>query len=166
MADVEYNMDDDEAIDFDDFEGDEDGSEESDFSDESETDESEQEDEEEPEELPVEWGIDFSTGELTGEKVTGLEAIKVWAWNVLHIPRYEFEQFTWNCGSELETLIGSVESEEIIRSDVQRMIEECLEQNRYIEGIEDFDCNLDGNTIRASFTIETTFGEVEMDVAV
>ena len=46
------------------------------------TDESDEEDEA----LPVEFGIDFKTGKMTGGKVTGLNAIKVWAWNALQTP--------------------------------------------------------------------------------
>lgn len=166
MADIEREFDDEQAIDFDDYDNAEDGSASSDFEDESDTDEAEPDEQPEVEELPIEWGIDFKTGRLTGGKVQGLEAIKVWAWNVLHIPRYDFAQFTWDCGSELKTLIGEVESEPLVRSDMQRMITECLTQNKYIEGVDNFTCSLEGDVVKAAFTISTTFGEVDMNVAI
>ena len=40
--------------------------------------------------IPKEYGIDFKTGQLTGEIVEGLEAVKVWIWLVLQTPRYRY----------------------------------------------------------------------------
>ena len=37
--------------------------------------------------MPKEYGLDFKTGQLTGEIVEGIEAIKVWIWNCLHVQR-------------------------------------------------------------------------------
>ena len=124
-------------------------------------------DDDDDDELPVEFGINFETGEMTGGKVTGLEAIKVWAWNALKIPRYRYEQFSWDYGSELEDLIGTAGVPmNYIESEAKRMVEECLTQNRFIEGIEDFDVMLFDGTLVLSFTIITTFGEVEENVAI
>ena len=126
-----------------------------------------EEDEEEEDVLPVEFGVDFKTGQMTGGKVTGLEAIKVWAWNALKTQRYMYEQNTWNYGSELEDLIGrSSMPMEYIESEAKRMCAECLMQNRFIEGIRDFRCSLEESTLICSFTIITTFGEVEQNVTI
>lgn len=117
--------------------------------------------------LPVEFGVDFTTGRMTGGKVSGLEAIKVWAWNALKTARYRYEQFSWNYGSELEDLMGrSSMPIEYIESEAKRMCEECLIQNRFIEGIENFECIVFKGILTCSFTIITTFGEVESNVAI
>lgn len=117
--------------------------------------------------LPAEFGVDFTTGQMTGGKVTGLEAIKVWAWNALRTPRYLYEQNTWNYGSELEDLIGRLPMPmEYIKSEAKRMCEECLQQNKYIQGIKNFDCMIVMDTLVCSFTMVTTFGEVEHNVAI
>ena len=122
---------------------------------------------EEEDVLPVEFGIDYDTGQLTGGKVTGLEAVKVWAWNALKTPRYLYEQNTWGYGSELETLIGEASMPmEYIESEAKRMCEECLTQNKYIEEITEFDCMIVKGILVCSFTIVTTFGEVEQSVAI
>ena len=39
-------------------------------------------------EMPKEYGIDFKTGQLTGEIVEGIEAIKVWIWMCLHTQHF------------------------------------------------------------------------------
>ena len=117
--------------------------------------------------LPVEFGVDFLTGQLTGGKVKGLEAIKVWAWNALRIPRNRYEQFSWDYGSELEDLIGMPQVPiEYIESEAKRMCEECLTQNKYIEGIENFECMMVQGILVCSFTIITKIGEVESNVAI
>lgn len=119
------------------------------------------------EDLPIEFGIDFTTGLMTGGKVKGLDAIKVWAWNALHTPRYRYEQNSWNYGSEIEDLIGGPSMPlEYIESEARRMCEECLVQNRYIEGIDNFECMIFKGILVCSFTIITTFGEVKADVAI
>ena len=46
------------------------------------------------------------------------------------------------------------------------MCEECLIQNRFIEGIRDFECMMVAGVLVCSFTIITTFGEVEQNVAI
>ena len=117
--------------------------------------------------LPVEFGIDFNTGQLTGGRVTGLEAIKVWVWNALRTPRYVYEQNSWNYGCELEDLIGRAQMpREYIASEAKRMIEETVVQNEYIEGIRDFDCLMVDGILVCMFRIITTFGEVDSDVTV
>ena len=125
------------------------------------------ENDDEDEALPVEFGVNFMTGQMTGGRVSGLEAIKVWAWNALKTARYRYEQYSWNYGSELEDLIGLSQMPiEYIESEAKRMCEECLTQNKYIEGIEDFECMMVMGVLVCSFSIETTIGEVELDVAI
>lgn len=115
---------------------------------------------------PIEWGVNFETGKLTGGKVTGLEALKVWAWNALQIERFSFEQFTWNCGSELSSLIGKAQPKSMTESDARRMVEDCVTQNKYITGIDRFSCEINGESLRIAFRLLTTFGEVSMGVTV
>ena len=118
------------------------------------------------EDILTEWGVDFETGKLTGRKVTGLEAIKVWIWNALKTARFRYEIFTDEYGSELDTLIGQVNSKEYIESEVKRMCEECLDNNKHIEELKDFDINIDGNKLNCTFTVVTTLGRSEIDVTI
>ena len=117
-------------------------------------------------EPPIEYGIDFKTGQLTGGKVKGLEALKIWAWNALQIERFSFEQFTWNCGSELSSLIGKAQPKSMTESDARRMVEDCVTQNKYITGIDRFKCEVNGESLKIAFRLLTTFGEVDMGVTV
>ena len=113
--------------------------------------------EEEEELLPCEYGINFDTGQLTGRMVYGLDAIRVWVWLALGVDRYFYEQYTWNNGHELATLIGRSTSEE----DAQRMITECLMQNPHITGIKDVDIEKDNDALTIRFTVNTDLGDIE-----
>lgn len=125
------------------------------------------EDEEELEELeeetrtPREYGIDFSTGQLTGETVEGKEAVKVWIWLALQTPRYRHYVYTWDYGSEFEDLIGRGYTEEYMEAEARRMTEECLLANEDIQGISGFGIRAEGDALAISFTAETMYGDIE-----
>lgn len=125
-------------------------------------DEENMEQKEEP--IFKEYEIDFKTGQLTGRTVEGLEAIKVWVYLALLTPRYRFEQYSWNYGSEIEELIGLNIDEEYLKSEVQRRIEDCILINEHIQGIENLECSFFDDKLTASFRILTDYGEVEMNV--
>jgi hypothetical protein len=114
--------------------------------------------------IPKEYGIDFTTGELTGKIVEGNEAVKVWIWNTLHTPRYRHTIFSWDYGNELEDLIGQGYSQEYIEIEAKRMVEDCLLINENITGIDDFEVSQDADKLSISFTANTLFGEVGMNV--
>lgn len=160
----------DDATMFDEDGTDSDASDTSFFQDDSSTEEDEDETETGESDMdypiPVEYGIDFETGQLTGGKVSGKDAVAVWAWLALQTERFAFEQFTTNYGSELPSLMGKVETANFFKSDAKRMIEDCLTVNRYINGIEDFQCQRTDKGLVMTFTIDTTLGEVSTVVTV
>ena len=114
--------------------------------------------------VPEEYEIDFSTGQLTGKKVRGAEAVKMWAWLALQTPKQRFSIYTDDYGENFEDLIGKEYSLEMITSEMKRMITDCLSRNVYIQGIEDFECEIAGDTVSASFTLKTIFGKESMNV--
>lgn len=127
------------------------------------------EDDEELEELeeetkpPKEYGIDFETGQLTGEIVEGKEAIKVWIWLVLQTPRYRYYIYTWDYGNEFEDLIGQGYTEEYIEAEAQRMTEDCLLVNENIQSITEFSVSMVSDTLTISFTANTIYGDIEFN---
>ena len=55
---------------------------------------------------PREYGMNFETGQLTGEIVEGLEALKVWAYLALQTAERRYYIYSWEYGHDLESLIG------------------------------------------------------------
>lgn len=111
---------------------------------------------------PREYGIDFATGQLTGEIVEGLEAIRVWIWMALQAPRYRYYVYTWDYGNEFDSLIGQGYTEEYINAEAQRLTEECLLVNDDIQELSDFNISMSGDKLSISFLVNTIYGEIEM----
>ncbi|MCI9078997.1 MAG: DUF2634 domain-containing protein [Lachnospiraceae bacterium] len=118
---------------------------------------------EEEKAVPKDYGIDFETGQLTGDIVEGLEAIKVWIWLALQTPRYRHYIYTWDYGSEFEELPGQTYTEEYLEAEAYRMTEECLLVNENIESISDFSISMDKDTAAVSFTADTLYGSLEFN---
>lgn len=116
--------------------------------------------------IPREYGINFETGQLTGKIVEGIEAVKVWAWIALQVPRYRYYVYSWNYGQEYDELVGKGYSAEYMKTELKRMTEECLLQNDYITGIENFEYEKKGDGVNLSFKILTTFGDTEVSIVV
>ena len=122
--------------------------------------------EEEEEYYPREFDIDFTTGKLTGKIAEGARAIAVWAYLAIKIVRYKYIQYSWEYGNEMVNLIGGTYSDEYVKSEVNRMLTECLEVNQYVNGIENLEIEKVDETLHIKFTLLTDYGseEVESDV--
>lgn len=116
--------------------------------------------------VPKEYGIDFSTGQLTGKIVEGKEAIKVWIWNCLKTQRFRYPIYSWDYGTDLEQYIGQTVSEEFLNADCEDEIREAMLVNPYITDIEDFTADFRGTRLNISFTAVTKFGDAEVEHSV
>ena len=110
-------------------------------------------------ETPREFGIDFTTGQLTGAIVEGTEAIKVWCYLALRITRYKYFICSWNYGNDLEDLYGKGYSVEHLKSEVSRMVKECLLENQYIESVVIGNVACIGGKVRAEIEVTTIYGD-------
>lgn len=119
------------------------------------------EDIEETEETPREFGVDFTTGQLTGVIVEGIEAIKVWCYLALQVARYRFHICSWTYGSDIEELYGQGFSAGHIKSEMRRMIKECLLENPHITDVTVSNEEYIGGRFRANVEITTTFDETD-----
>lgn len=128
--------------------------------------ETEEETQEENLYIPREYGIDFETGQLSGKMVEGYDALLVWAWLALRTPRYRFYIYPEDYGQEYENLVGKSYSEELTDSELERMTEECLTENPYITGIENFSCVKQEEKITLTFRLITELGDGEVNTDV
>lgn len=96
--------------------------------------------------------------------VTGAEAVKVWCWKALMTPRTRYEIYSWNFGSELESLIGQNYSEELKRAEAARYVREALEINPYITDISNISVSFANGKLLIEATIQTVYGEVDINV--
>ena len=111
-----------------------------------------------------EYAFSFEDGKLTGKVLEGKEALKVWIYKALLITRYTYPIYTWDYGQDLDELIGQGYEKGFIESEVERRIKECLLVNKKIKGCSNFEISLLNDNLQVSFTVETVYGEVAIDV--
>lgn len=116
--------------------------------------------------IPREYGINFETNQLSGKIVEGYDALLVWAWLALKTQRYRYYIYSEDYGQEYEELIGKSYSKELTESELERMTEECLTENPYITGIENFACTKDEEKVTVSFQLITKLGDGEVSTEV
>lgn len=69
--------------------------------------------------------------------------------------RYRYYIYSEDYGQEYENLVGKSYSEELTDSELERMTEECLTENPYITGIENFSCIKQEEKITLTFRLIT-----------
>ncbi len=120
----------------------------------------------ESDDVPQEWDIDFSTGQLTGEKVQGSKAIAVWAFLALLVERYRWEIYPHTYGCELNKLIGQQYSKGYTDAMAETYVKDCLSDNPYILDVTNFTVNRYKENLIISFLIETNYGEERVNTIV
>lgn len=113
-----------------------------------------------------EYGFDFKKNRLTGKIVEGVDAICVWAYLALRAKRYRWVIYSWQYGEEYTNLIGNSYSEEYLKSEVRRYMEECLFENEHIKAIEDLSVVQENEHLQIDFKLVTDVGSKEVEMYV
>ena len=111
-----------------------------------------------------EYELDFAAGQLTGKVLEGKEALKVWIYKTLLTKRYKHIIYSWDYGQDLEEIIGQGYEKGLIRSEVERRIKNCLLVHPHIKECKNFDIKLQQDQLHVDFTVNTTYGEVNINV--
>ena len=96
--------------------------------------------------------------------VSGLEAVKGWAWRAVMTERYRWSPFTWDYGCELMRLVGQPYNSDTRLSEARRYVEEALTVSPYITGAAAAVEGLEGSELHISVTVQTVYGEARLDV--
>ena len=97
--------------------------------------------------------------------VEGNEAIKVWVYKALLVPRYQYSIYTWDYGSELMDLIGRAYTPQLTKSEAKRYIEEALKINPYILDVNVINTDFKDSVLSANVKVKTIYeGEVIVNV--
>ena len=94
--------------------------------------------------------------------VEGNEAVKVWVYKALLVPRYNYSIYSWDYGSELMDLIGKAYTPQLTKSEAKRYIEEALKINPYILDVNVIDTDFKDSVLSANVKITTIYGESEV----
>ena len=96
--------------------------------------------------------------------VSGLEAVKSWAWRAVKTARYRWSCFTWDYGCELEALAGQPYGQETRRSEAVRYVREALEVCPYITSAQAVVEGLEGSSLHIRVVMRTVYGDGTLEV--
>lgn len=107
--------------------------------------------------------MDYETGRPMWESgnpvmVTGLEAVKGWAWRAIGTARYRYPCFSWSYGCELEALTGQPYQADTKRSEAERYVREALLVSPYIQSVRVSDTRFEGSTLHMTVELTTVYG--------
>lgn len=91
--------------------------------------------------------------------VTGLEAVRGWAWRAVDTARYRFSVFSWSYGCELEELVGQPYQESTKRSEAERYVREALLVSPYIRDAQVTGVSFEGSALHITADMDTVYGK-------
>ena len=94
--------------------------------------------------------------------IEGNEAIKIWVYKALLIPRYHHLIYSWDYGSELMDLIGKAYTPSLTKEEAKRYIKEALLINPYILEVTVVDASFNNGVLSADIKLLTIYGESEV----
>lgn len=109
------------------------------------------------------WYVNQQTGRIQGE-ITGIEAVAQAVDIILNVERFRWQIYRPYSGMQWDGLLG--QDPGYVASELQRRITAALTMDDRIRGISDFSYTASGNTISASFTVNTVYGDTQTTVEV
>ena len=109
------------------------------------------------------WSIDKETNRIAGE-VTGLAAVRQAVEIILNVERFRWQIYRAYSGMQWVGLVG--QDPGYVASELQRRMGEALRMDDRVRGISDFTYSVEGDTLTASVTVDTVYGETQASVEV
>ena len=106
------------------------------------------------------YNLDFNTGRIIG-KVDKIEALQQFVEKALITARNKFIIYSDQYGSEVDSVLSTGGSEELLQTELTRIITEALVYDERILSVRDFIFDFQNDEGFATFTVDTIFGEVE-----
>ncbi len=86
------------------------------------------------------------------------EALKIWIYHALRVPRYIFPAHSHEYGNELESLTGCAGGREVTESETRRYITEAVMVNPYIQELGGFRFEHGASAMKVTFEVTTLYG--------
>ena len=104
------------------------------------------------------WYIDKTTNRITGT-VDGLAAVRQAVEIILNVERYRWQIYQPYSGMEWSGLLG--QDPGYVGSELQRRLIDALTVDDRVTGISNYDYTISGNTLAATFTVNTVYGSIQ-----
>lgn len=109
------------------------------------------------------WHINKDTNRIQGTD-EGLEAVRQAVEIILNVERFRWQIYRPYSGMQWDGLIG--QDPGYVASELKRRITDALTMDDRVKGISDFDYSINGNTLSASLTVNTVYGDTQTAVEV
>jgi phage baseplate assembly protein W len=106
------------------------------------------------------YSFDFDTGEFTGGMLDGADAIRQYVRKAIATPRYRHLIYSRSYGCELESLVGQDISQDLLETEIPRIISESLEYDDRIADVNDFVIDRQSDQLYVEFTVTTKDGVI------
>ena len=105
--------------------------------------------------------VTWNLAQMNGAKISGLDSLCQAIRIMLEVPRYRYPIYSWQFGSELETLIGSGFSE--VEQNAPAMIRDALLRDDRIDSVDGFSVvrSDQRDAVDIAFTVHSRLGNVE-----
>ena len=109
------------------------------------------------------WYINKETNRIQGE-CDGWQSVRQAVEIILNVERFRWQIYSPYSGMQWEGLIG--QDPGYVASELQRRITDALLMDDRVRGISDFSYTVEGDTLRASLTVNTVYGDTQTSVEV
>ncbi|TKI26125.1 DUF2634 domain-containing protein [Bacillus pumilus] len=124
----------------------------------------EETEEDEEVETSTTYRIDVETGRLTGETISGIEAIRQFVYMTLRTERYAHPIYSHDIGSEIQELLTDTEAtDEYKEMEIPRLLEEALIVDERIDHIEEIEVTKENDSFHVKLAIVTDEGTLEIE---
>ncbi|MGE6676609.1 DUF2634 domain-containing protein [Bacillus pumilus] len=124
----------------------------------------EETEEDEEVETSTTYRIDVETGRLTGETISGIEAIRQFVYMTLRTERYAHPIYSHDIGTEIQELLTDTEAtDEYKEMEIPRLLEEALIVDERIDHIEDIEVTKENDSFHVKLAIVTDEGTLEIE---
>ncbi|OBW49429.1 phage portal protein [Bacillus safensis] len=124
----------------------------------------EETEEDEEVETSTTYRIDFETGRLTGETISGIEAIRQFVYMTLRTERYAHPIYSHDIGTEIQELLTDTEAtNEYKEMEIPRLLEEALIVDERIDHIEELEVTKQNDSFHVKLAIVTDEGTLEIE---
>lgn len=109
------------------------------------------------------WYINKETNRIQGE-CDGWQSVRQAVEIILNVERFRWQIYSPYSGMQWDGLIG--QDPGYVASELQRRITDALLMDDRVRGISDFAYTVEGNTLWASLTVNTVYGDTQTSVEV
>lgn len=108
--------------------------------------------------------IDVETGRLTGETISGIEAIRQFVYMTLRTERYAYPIYSHDIGTEIQELLtDTAATDEYKEMEIPRLLEEALIVDERIDHIEELEVTKQNDSFHVKLAIVTDEGTLEIE---